>query len=356
MVFYKDAVLLLLMSLGEDVVVVGGGPAGGYCASELAKKGFHVSIFDDSHPREKPCGGGITSSVIENFPWVERFRSFGQVLSTFRILSCTNRQIVTGRLKIAFAISRRRFDEEILNMAVQNGATWIKERVVAVEDKRGVLKIKTCNRLVSARIVVGADGVNSVVRRKKIGQMPRENVGVGYGFLAKGIEDEIATIKFLGSFPGYIWVFPRRDHTCVGIGGESKHGHSFKSLLDEFTHSFYPKIRRLSTFAAMMPLVTNTEFFSLPCAGKNWVLVGDAAGHSDPITGEGILYALLSGKLAAEAIELGDSAVFDSLWRKEYGDKLKMRCMERESFYDPLNLELMVALAGRNSSSVIGKF
>jgi flavin-dependent dehydrogenase len=99
-------------------------------------------------------------------------------------------------------------------------------------------------------------------------------------------------------------------------------------------------MRAISRFAAMFPLARNSDFFTLPCAGIDWILVGDAAGHVDPITGEGILYALWSSKLAAEAIRRNDLESFDNLWRKEYGNSLREKCAQRDAFYNPLMIEL----------------
>jgi flavin-dependent dehydrogenase len=74
------------MKVCEDVAIVGGGPAGAYCAFELAKQGINATVFDHSYPREKPCGGGISPPTIEKFPFVERFRSMGSTFSDFRII------------------------------------------------------------------------------------------------------------------------------------------------------------------------------------------------------------------------------------------------------------------------------
>jgi flavin-dependent dehydrogenase len=93
----------------------------------------------------------------------------------------------------------------------------------------------------------------------------------------------------------------------------------------------------------MLPWATNPKFFKLPCAGNNWILVGDAAGHADPLTGEGILYALWSGKLAAEAIVKNELSHYDKLWKEQYGKKLKERCKRKEIYYNPLTIEFLVA-------------
>jgi flavin-dependent dehydrogenase len=92
----------------------------------------------------------------------------------------------------------------------------------------------------------------------------------------------------------------------------------------------------------MLPSATEPDYFNRHCAGENWVLVGDAAGHVDPISREGILYALWSGKLAAEAINDSKLKIYDSLWRENYGAYLKKRCQQKPTFYDPTVLNLAI--------------
>ena len=86
-----------------------------------------------------------------------------------------------------------------------------------------------------------------------------------------------------------------------------------------------------------IPFLTNS---GTAIRAKNWVLIGDAAGHADPITGEGILYALWSGELAVDAIHRNTTKSFDTRWRAEYGHYLIERCKQREIFYNPTMIEL----------------
>ncbi len=327
----------------EDVVIVGGGPAGAYCAFELAKKNIHATILDHSHPREKPCGGGISSEVLEKFPFTQRFGSKGNSSPDFKIILLNNKQVVTKRLKRGFNISRQYFDKEILDMATKNGAKLVEEKVLEVRKKENFWNIKTNKQVINGKILVGADGVNSLVRRRIIGAIPKEDLALTYGYLATGVEKEPSTVKFLAEIPSYIWIFPRKNHSSIGISGELKHGNKLKKLLDDFINSYCPQIKVITEFAAMLPSATDPCFFNLPCAGVDWVLLGDAAGHVDPLSGEGILYALWSATIAAEKIAEKDLESYDCRWRKAYGDALMARCRIK-SAYDPAMIALSLLL------------
>ena len=203
-------------------------------------------------------------------------------------------------------------------------------------------KIKTNKSILSSKVIVGADGVNSIVRRKTVGRISKKNLALTFGYLASPIEANMALIKFLAEFPGYIWVFPTKNFSNLGIGGELKHGRLLKGLLDKFIVNYYPKTRVISKYAAMVPSVTDPEFFSFQCANEGWVLIGDAAGHVDPISGGGIFYALWGGSLAAKAIKENDPKSYDRLWKKEFGENLIERCKNKDAYYDPTHLEFLV--------------
>ena len=340
---------MTLMKRVEDVLIVGGGPAGAYCAFNLTRKGIKATLLDHSHPREKPCGGGISPPVLKKFPFVEKFRSKGFTFGDFKIISCIDTQVITKSLENGFCISRKCFDQGMLEMAVQNGATLIPEKVLNVQKRGKKWNVATNKRILSTEILVGADGVNSIVRRKTVGPISTENLALTFGYFTDSLEKDKATIKFLAEIPGYIWVFPGKGYSNIGIGSELKYGNMLKSLLDAFINSHFPKIKITSRYAAMLPSASNPNFFKLPCAGANWILIGDAAGHVDPISGGGILYALWGGELAAQAIESKNLKSFDKTWKKAYGRILEERCKNKEAFYDPLKstISMFIGLANK---------
>jgi len=333
----------------EDVAVVGGGPAGAYCALELARRGIRPVIFDHSHPREKPCGGGISPPVLKKFPFIEKFRSMGFTFGNFKIISCIENQVMTKSFENGFSVSRKCLDQGLLELAVQNGAKIVKEKVLAVQRKGKKWNVLTNKTTISTKVLVGADGVNSIVRRKIIGPISGDNLALTFGYLTTTLEKGDATIKFLAEIPGYIWVFPGKNYTNIGIGSELKTGSTLKRLLDAFVNSRYPNIKIISRYAAMLPSASDPEFFRLPCAGENWILIGDAAGHVDPISGGGILYALWGGELAAHAIESSDVLSFDKMWREAYGKTLEERRKNKKAFYDPVKstMSMIIGLANK---------
>ena len=328
----------------ENVAIVGGGPAGAHCAYNLTRQGIRPVILDNSHPREKICGGGISPIVLKRFPFLEKFRSQGSTFGNFRIISSINAQVMTKGFENGFCISRKILDQKLLKMATQNGAKIIKEKVLDVQKEGKIWKITTNKRTLSTSILVGADGVNSVVRHKMLGPISAEHLGLTFGYFTSSLKKDNATIKFLDDIPGYIWVFPGKGYSNIGVGSKLKYGRMLKYLLDAFLNSHFPEIGIITKYAAMLPSASDPQFFNLPCAGPNWILIGDAAGHVDPITGGGILYALWGGELAAQAIIEENPKSFDMKWKKEYGKTLEERCKNKEAFYDPLKFTFMLIM------------
>ena len=336
-----------------EIAIVGGGPAGTSCAFELAKHGIYATIFDHSHPREKPCAGGITAQVIKKFPFSETFRSKGFAASDLKIISYNGIQVMTKKTIYDFCVSRMLFDQGILNMALEKGAKLATEKVLDVKKRRNSWKLRTNKGSRFAGIIVGADGVNSIVRRNTVGPISKENLALTFGYRATRHEDIQATIKFLREIPSYIWVFPGNNYVNIGLGSELNHGNKLKKILDDFINSHCSGMEIISSYAALLPSAKTSSFFSIPCCGKDWILIGDAAGHVDPTTGEGIFYALSGGRLAALAIKENEMNSYDNMWRKEYGKILIRSAKKKKDFYDPVRSTISILLGLASKTCMI---
>src|SRR5712691_6868654 len=286
-----------------NVAVVGAGPAGALAALRLASDGARVTIFDASHPREKPCGGGLTAKALRLLPSAPADDPLPvRLVQRCRFDSGSGETVEVDLERPVGIASRRALDGWLLRRAVAAGATHVAERVVHV-GAEGHVRTATGD----ARpfdVVVGADGAGSVVRRLLLSPTPPARLMMAAGWFARG--DSEMVVRFAPDLQGYLWLFPRPGHVGVGICAplarvptrqmmarlQSEVARAFPALADE----------EAPRYAHTIPSPSGDSRSLLEIAGERWALVGDAAALADPITGEGIYYALRSAELLADTL------------------------------------------------------
>jgi geranylgeranyl reductase family protein len=297
-----------------DAAIIGAGPAGAWAAYRLARLGARVTIFDGSHPREKPCGGGVTGRALA-LVGAALAETPGPVcrIATARFMlpgadGDAHVPLEPGSLVVA---SRRDFDGALLASALRAGAALKPARVLDVEANRSGNRITTADGVYDAPFLIGADGANSLVRRRVSQPFGRSALSIGTGFFARGATSDEIVIELTADPPGYIWSFPRPDHIAIGICAQADGGASAGWLRDRCR----AWIRRagiapgaLEPYSWPIPSLRVYELDVQRIAGASWCLIGDAAGLVDPLTREGIFFALQSAGFAADALASADPA------------------------------------------------
>src|SRR5262245_29327653 len=209
-----------------DVAVVGAGPAGAWAAYRLARAGARGTIFDGSHPREKPCGGGGTGRALS----LVRGALNGSPLHPTKIRAArfTNgtgdRQAVVALGDRALEVmDRTRFDRALLDAAIHAGAALVAERAVDVTTTQSIA-VRTRGATHRADFVIGADGANSLVRRRLGTPFTRAQLSIATGCFARGVTSDEIAIEMVGVPPGYLWSFPRADHLAIGVCAQADAG------------------------------------------------------------------------------------------------------------------------------------
>jgi geranylgeranyl reductase family protein len=289
-----------------DAIVVGAGPAGSTCAYRLAGAGASVLLLDRARfPRDKPCGGGVTGRAERLLPFsldpvVE------DVCTSVRMRLGYGSWIERGDGKALVSMTqRRRLDSYLVEQAARAGADFGDgTRVEHVEAENDGVTVEAGGERLRARTLVGADGVNGICARA-LGLGGNQAIGVAmegnvvYERLrTDGYRGRIALE--LGVVPGgYGWVFPKGDHVNVGIGGWAREGPRLRAHLRQLceAHGISPDdLEEVRGYR--LPLRSPR---SVLARGRT-LLVGDAAGLIDPVSGDGMFEGFLSSKLAAEAV------------------------------------------------------
>ena len=332
-----------------DAAIVGAGPAGAWCAHQLARAGARVVVIDGSHPREKPCGGGVTARALglvgEQSGYEAatiRSASFGYGGRSAVIdLAAHHRG---SRLDV---VSRREFDSRLLARARTAGASVIAERVTAIDRTAGGWQLTTRTAPIAARWIVGADGANSLVRRRVSRAFARADLSIACGYFIPGVSSTRIDIEFVAQPAGYIWAFPRPDHVAVGIGAQADEASTpvLMGIVDEWLTSHMPETTgRRERYSWPIPSLTAASLEREAPAGDGWLLVGDAAGLVDPITREGIFFALQSGEFAAASLSgTGEAAVaYRERLREEIYPELLGAARLKARFFRPAFVNLLI--------------
>jgi flavin-dependent dehydrogenase len=344
-------------------------------AIRLARAGASVSLFDPSHPREKPCGGGVTGRAlaliagavdISSLPAVvvksaaveppAPLRPAASAKTAIAEVELTDRGL-TPASSLA-VLSRAVFDAALLGAALDAGARLVAEKVetIAVHERSVVVATPRSEHV--ADFVIGADGANSVVRKKLSHPFTRGEVSIAAGYFVRGTSGADIAVKCMAEQPGYLWSFPRPDHLAVGICAPAAERASAAELAAQslawITSRGLQHGARLEPYAWPIPSAGFTDAARLRLAGPGWMLAGDAAGLVDPLTREGIYYALLSGQWAADALirdQARPHAAYEARLKDEIHPELNRAAALSGLFFSPAFSDLFVS-ALRTSAPV----
>lgn len=340
-----------------DVIVVGAGPAGSSAAAILGKKGHKVLLLDkESFPRDKTCGDGVTYKA---FPALKRlgldtkikanspFQTNGYTL-VFRDNSKLVFEKPPAEDALAYIISRHEFDNILLENALSfSSVTFLPETKISSLIYEGTKTIGVTDagheKNFYADVIIDATGVNSILGQENKDPKSSALAVRGYYENVANLNNTIEVYFSDNILPGYFWIFPTSP-TTANIGGgtfqnivEDKKI-NIKDLLHDFVanHPIASKKLKNANLIGMLkggkiPLAFGD--FNWSRVRSNLILIGDAGGFVNPITAEGISYAIKTGIYAGDTISEYFSTgrkdenilkKFDELWQKDFSSQYKM--------------------------------
>jgi len=362
------------MNTQHPIAIVGGGPAGALAAALLGSGGRDVLLFEEKLAWEKPCGGGLTHKALRQYPFladagpsnpvehnpVEHNSVAHNLVEQCELISPSGRR-VRFHLQHPLAIfSRLALNGLLLQRAGRAGArvNIRKERVIRTErtGNSDDWQLLTRQREYRASYVILAAGARNSLRAQFLAPISPSDLMVTAGYFIPGGRS-LMEIQFLQAITGYIWVFPRADHVSAGIMGkmgETSTG-ELRRMLERWLEANRFPLDGARFYSHILPSFRAETFDALEVCGDGWAMIGDSAGLVDPITGEGLYYALRSAELCANALLAGRPDDYGATLEAEVIPELKLAAQVSQRFYNGTIfgesvLERMVSLTAQSAS------
>ena len=316
-----------------EIAIIGGGPSGAMCGEQLALAGHQVNIFDEHLAWEKPCGGGLTHKAVKCFPFLLDNPYPKKLVRTIDLISSNEQH---AELELAHPIviySRVVLNGMLLERAQAAGCNVQRSHVIGVDTASPKPRYCADGEWKSADFLVLAAGArNQLLPETRA--LQRDELEMTQGYFIPQTADSI-TIKFLPHFEGYIWSFPRSDHRSVGICG-SMAAHTSTELrghLNTFVGKHNISTEGAKFYSHVLPSPQEHTLRDRPVLGKNWALIGDAAAWVDPLTGEGLFYAMRSGELLGRSLAEGCPEKYPAWVKAAFSAELEFASRIVRRFY-----------------------
>jgi geranylgeranyl reductase family protein len=341
----------------HDVAIVGAGPGGSATAHFLARQGLDVLLLDKAHfPRDKTCGDGLTPRalrVLDSMGILDQVTHHGYPIGGYQV-TAPNRTMTTARITsqpAALVVPRVTLDDLIVQAAVNSGAQF--RGGVTINDLEtgpSSVTLRATGESIQARVAVIATGAATglLSRAGILRQQPQVMLAARAYFEGVSVADHFH-LRFDGvPLPGYGWVFPVGQGVAnVGVGFLPRRKRRVaRDVFDDFVRRA-PIGGRQAGPVRGYPI--RVDFLRSPTYGERTLLVGEAAGLVNPLTGEGIDYALESGLLAAQHLQQGtfDGPAYHRALHVRFGKIFRFSTQVRDWYCVPPLLNLLVPLANR---------
>ena len=303
------------------------------CGEQLALAGNAVHIYDEHLAWEKPCGGGLTYKATQCFPFLLDNPHPKRLIHSVEIISAENQRAKLDLQHPIVIYSRTVLNGLLLDRAQAAGCQIHHSRVQGVDTTGDKPMYSVDGQWCRADFLVVAAGArNQFLPGTR--PLSRDELEMTQGYFVPQTSEEII-IKFLPDFEGYIWSFPRADHLSLGICGSmaSHTSNELRSHLREFAAAEQIDTENARFYSHVLPSPKERTLSDRAVVGRAWALCGDAAAWVDPLTGEGLFYAMRSGEILGRSIAEGCPEKYPARVRASFSLELEFAARIVRRFY-----------------------
>jgi flavin-dependent dehydrogenase len=318
----------------KPIAIVGGGPAGAMAAAILARAGRAVVVFDEKLAWEKPCGGGITHKALAEWPFLCDAPVERNWVNDCELISPSGRRVCFHLSQPIAIFSRCVLNGLVLQKAEEAGAEIIRDHVLGLERAARHWQVLTKTGCREAAYVVIAAGARNRFRAQFSRPFAGDDLMITAGYYIPG-QSQLMQIQFLAGLHGYLWIFPRANHFSTGICGKvnGQSAAELRRLLEKWLEQSGLEFANARFFSHVLPSLRAATLRDTPVSGDGWALIGDAAGFVDPITGEGLYYAMRSAELLSQALLAEQPESYPELLRGDFLPELQIAARVADRFY-----------------------
>jgi len=318
----------------DAIAIVGGGPAGALAAASLAQAGHRVFLFDEKPAWEKPCGGGLTHKALEHWPFLRQALVDRNWVRECELIAPSGHRVSFALAHPIAIFSRCVLNGLLLDRAARRGAEIIGDRIVTLERTASHWQIHSPRSSWNAGYVVIAAGIRNPFRPRLCQPFAPQDLMITAGYYIPG-RTSLMRVQFLADVHGYIWLFPRTDHLSAGICGRMQQNSAAKlrQILERSLATLDLDYKNSEFYSHLLPSPRAETLHGLAVSGDGWAMVGDAAGLVDPLTGEGLYYAMYSAELLSQALINQQPDRYPGLLRQHFLPELELAAKMSDRFY-----------------------
>ncbi len=308
-------------------------------AEGLARQGLSVRLIDEKMAWEKPCGGGVTQKAYLQYPFLASLSSRHAAIGQCQLRADSAKAYKVSLQHPVLIYSRKDLNQLLLDRSAAAGTLLEQTRVTGAERTSSGWRLQCKQGMLECDYLVLATGARNPLRHFGT-EWDSSNTMLAIGYYLPVSSCQI-DIQFFSWLQGYLWLFPRGDHISAGICGKGVAQAQMRSALERYLDEIGIQWKGANFYAHLIPALETPHWQRNRLAGDGWLAVGDAAGLVDPLTGEGIYYAMRSGELAAEALVSsrspnstnGVASRYMQLLRDDFVEELEIAAKLARVFY-----------------------